>query len=71
MLFRRDFRFIAVWFTKANDLWEKAEELWEGKSGALSRNNTLHGMSMARYLQPDCGGPDLRHGVVYAEDGQR
>ncbi|KAJ2915160.1 hypothetical protein MD484_g5260, partial [Candolleomyces efflorescens] len=22
--------FIAVWFTKANDLWEKAEELWEG-----------------------------------------
>ncbi|KAJ2932236.1 hypothetical protein H1R20_g4844, partial [Candolleomyces eurysporus] len=22
--------FIAIWFTKANDLWEKAEELWEG-----------------------------------------
>ncbi|KAJ3511134.1 hypothetical protein NMY22_g15746 [Coprinellus aureogranulatus] len=22
--------FIAVWFTKASDLWEKSEELWEG-----------------------------------------
>jgi high-affinity iron transporter len=23
--------FIAVWFTKASDLWSKSEELWEGK----------------------------------------
>lgn len=23
--------FIAVWFTKASDLWAKSEELWEGK----------------------------------------
>lgn len=23
-------RFIAVWFTKASDLWSKSEELWEG-----------------------------------------
>jgi high-affinity iron transporter len=22
--------FIAVWFTKASDLWSKAENLWEG-----------------------------------------
>ena len=22
--------FIAVWFTKASDLWKKSEELWEG-----------------------------------------
>jgi high-affinity iron transporter len=22
--------FIAVWFTKASDLWSKSEELWEG-----------------------------------------
>ena len=22
--------FIAVWFTKAADLWKKSEELWEG-----------------------------------------
>lgn len=24
-------RFIAVWFTKANDLYSKAEVIWEGK----------------------------------------
>lgn len=24
-------RFIAVWFTKASDLWAKSEELWEGE----------------------------------------
>jgi high-affinity iron transporter len=24
--------FIAVWFTKANNLWSKSEELWEGLS---------------------------------------
>jgi high-affinity iron transporter len=22
--------FIAVWFTRASDLWKKSEELWEG-----------------------------------------
>ena len=22
--------FIAVWFTKASDLWKKSEQLWEG-----------------------------------------
>jgi len=22
--------FIAVWFTKASDLWQKSENLWEG-----------------------------------------
>lgn len=24
--------FLAVWFTKASDLWQKSEDLWEGGS---------------------------------------
>jgi hypothetical protein len=28
--------FIAIWFTKASDLYKKSEELWEGKTSALS-----------------------------------
>jgi high-affinity iron transporter len=28
--------FIAVWFTKAADLWEKSEDLWEGTFSSLS-----------------------------------
>jgi hypothetical protein len=23
--------FIAIWFTKASDLWKKSEEIWEGR----------------------------------------
>jgi hypothetical protein len=23
--------FLAIWFTKASDLWKKSEELWEGQ----------------------------------------
>lgn len=29
--------FIAVWFTKASDLWAKSEELWEGTHTTMSR----------------------------------
>lgn len=36
-IFSSGIRFIAVWFTKASDLWAKAEDLWEGKQYAYLR----------------------------------
>ncbi|SJL09917.1 related to high-affinity iron transporter FtrA [Armillaria ostoyae] len=41
--------FIAVWFTKASDLWQKAEKLWEGGSWC-SYYSFSELISIARYL---------------------
>ena len=32
--------FIAIWFTKASDLYKKSKEIWDGKTSAISSADT-------------------------------
>ena len=62
--------FIAVWFTKASDLWAKSEELWEGASTTFLHIDSSHdahhaswsrsrraGLHRSRYPQRCCAWP--------------
>lgn len=63
--------FIAVWFTKAADLWAKSEELWEGTRPSYAPAATLPLTTLCRYLRADRVHHDLRHGRDDAQNGPR
>ena len=64
--------FIAVWFTKASDLWAKSEDLWEGtRRLPISARNDPTDFVNPRYLRVDCCYYDLRYGRHHVEDGSR
>ena len=63
--------FIAVWFTKASDLWAKSEELWEGTVSFVDPDTRRAHRVTPRYLRADRVSHDLRHGCHHAQDGPR
>lgn len=63
--------FIAVWFTKASDLWSKSEELWEGTPPPARLSDNPRSPPPHRHLLAHRGPHDLRHGHHHAQDGPR
>ena len=62
--------FIAVWFTKASDLWSKSEELWEGTIRSHNAYSFITQCARTpRDLRAHSGHHDLRHGSDHAQDG--
>jgi hypothetical protein len=62
--------FLAVWFTKASNLWQKSEELWEGGSSwyLLSHISSTQGH---RFILSDCRPHNFCHGYQHAQVGPR
>lgn len=63
--------FIAVWFTKASDLWSKSEELWEGTPPPARLSDNPRSPPPHRHLLAHRVPHDLRHGHHHAQDGPR
>lgn len=65
--------FIAVWFTKASDLWAKSESLWEGS--CVFKNHNVHLFAdlcmTCRHIRTHCISHDLRDGDHHAQNGSR
>ena len=62
---------IGVWVTKASNLWEKAEALWEGALSIPVARRMIETNAACRNIRFDRFHSDFLHGHRHAQDGSR